>query len=344
MPPDTDHLQATRRLTVGMPHMVPGQLSEVELLKFAGDLQWQSMGAALKTPPHQLVNDAGERLYASFINIEAHFGDGCLAQFQEGDELHLSSRTAFFAKQFVEGWVLLGTDQAEVSEAAAASHDKGKLDEQSVPRLYMTNALISREGSNTKLKTSRPDNVQALDLAELRDRPAGMVEHAQVQSSGHIAHALCHHGATPLKLSSAEPIAYEIQPDGDLNGAGLVYFARYIAMMNHAERETLRRRMHAPFSTQLSACLSTRSRRTFYFANAEPADTVEICCKAWLLEAQPARDVTTTRMATFLFDYQLYRRSDGVLMASSLAERCLIVPNRQKSLAAEATRFIAGLG
>ncbi len=324
--------------------MVPGQLSEVELLKHAGDLQWQSMGAALGTPPHQLVNDEGQRLYASFINIEAHFGDGCLAQFQEGDEMHLSSRTAFFAKQFVEGWVLLGTDQAQVDDDAAASRDKGSLDEQSVPRLYMTNALITRGGRNTQLKTSRPANVQALDLAEVRERPAGMVEHARVQSSGHIAHELSHQGATPLQLRTHEPIAYEIQAESDLNGAGLVYFARYITMMNHAERVTLRRRMHAPFSTQLSTCLSTRSRRTFYFANADPADTVETHCKVWLLEAQPTRTVDTTRMASFLFDFQLYRQSDGVLMASSLAERCLIVPNRQKSLQAEATRFIAGLG
>ncbi|MFT7463643.1 MAG: putative biosynthetic protein (TIGR04098 family) [Pseudohongiellaceae bacterium] len=320
------------QLTIGMPHMVPGQLSEVELLKFVGDLQWQSMGAALETAPHQVVNDGGERLLASFINIESHFGDGCLAQFQEGDQLTFSGRSAFFAKQFVEGTVVFAKDADELQQT------------QDSPRIEMTNALVTKSGSNTQLKTSRPAGMHQRTVPEVRNRPRGMVEHSQVQTTGQIPHQAQHETATALRPRTTDPIVYSIQPDSDLNGAGLVYFARYIAMMNFAERESLRGRLHRPFSTPLAACLSTRTRRTFYFANAEASDKIEIHCKAWLLDKERERTVASTKIATFLFDYQLYRQSDGVLMASSLAERCLIVPNSQKGLQAEASRFFAELG
>jgi hypothetical protein len=45
-----------------MPHMVPGQLSEVEMLKLLGDCQWQGISTVLGTPTEGIVNDQGERL------------------------------------------------------------------------------------------------------------------------------------------------------------------------------------------------------------------------------------------------------------------------------------------
>ena len=79
-------------ITVGMAHMVPDQLSEVELLKHLGDFRWKQIGRVLNTAPHELVNDLGQRLYSSFINIECNFGPDGISQFGEGDTIHLAGK------------------------------------------------------------------------------------------------------------------------------------------------------------------------------------------------------------------------------------------------------------
>ena len=62
--------------TVGMPNMVPDQLSEVELLKIFAEFQWVQLGRALDCPSHLLTSEEGERLYASVIQVESRFGGG----------------------------------------------------------------------------------------------------------------------------------------------------------------------------------------------------------------------------------------------------------------------------
>ena len=59
----------------------------------------------------------------------------------------------------------------------------------------------------------------------------------------------------PLHTVDDSPITYTIAIENDLNGAGLLYFARYVAMMNYAERTFLLCRLHRPFSLQLNRFL-----------------------------------------------------------------------------------------
>ena len=156
-------------------------------------------------------------------------------------------------------------------------------------------------------------------------------------------------GVTVLEVIRAceqvvgEPIAYEVVPENDLNGAGLLYFARYVAITNYAERLFLLRQLERPFSAPLSRFLSCQRRRTYYFANADPGDFVQVHCSAALVdEDRPARerDPLRSTMARFVFRFELYRQSDGVLMACSAVTKCLTIPNRMKALQAEARRLL----
>lgn len=65
----------THQFTVEMPVMVPGgKLSEVEFLKLLAAHQWREIGSLLGRNLQDIVNDAGERLYGSLLNVEIGMG------------------------------------------------------------------------------------------------------------------------------------------------------------------------------------------------------------------------------------------------------------------------------
>ncbi len=332
-------------IRIGMPHMIPDQLSEVELIKLAGDMQWGQIGEALDCPSHELANDAGDRLYASFINVEASFRPGDIGQFHEGDLLHLSGAVRFYAKQFVEGFVVVSRDEKPDDATLRGIGTREDLDRMGLPWIYMTNALVARLAGNQRLKTFRPAGIQNKDVPETAGKPHGLSRHEEVLVTNRVdlPGQPGHEGGRPLTLTDEAPVVYEITPENDLNGAGLLYFARYVAMMNYAERITLLRRLPRPFSSHLTQFLACEHRSTYYFANAAPTDRVHVYCSMSLAgdpESIEQPDVTATIFTRLVLDFELYRESDGVLMARSRAVKRLTIPNRIKTLQAEARRFL----
>jgi len=340
------HSDPQLEFTVGMPNMVPNQLSEVELLKIFGDLQWSQIAAALRCTPHDLVNEAGERLYPSFVQVEACFGpSGDISRFQEGSRIRARCGVRFYAGQFVEGLVVFDDRDVPpqaIPEAWAASDRSVRPS----PWVSMTNAFVTRVSESNRLKTFRPAGIPSSGLPEIAEKPESLTAHERVMNDGRIELPIQCDVAVPLAPRDDAPIPYAISPENDLNGAGLVYFARYVAMMNHAERTFLSSRLDRPFSGPLIQCLSSERRRTFFYSNAGPTDEVLIYCSGSAIDpGRPPERVgpVRTRAARFQFRFDLYRRSDGVLMASSLVTRALSVPNAQKSLLAEARRFLRAL-
>ena len=114
------------------------------------------------------------------------------------------------------------------------------------------------------------------------------------------------------------PLEYPILPESDLNGAGLLYFARYVAIANYGVRRFLTEQRARPVSSPLVECLSTERLNIFYFQNADAFDSVRIFVTAWLDPALPAGPALEADGAAprFRFDVDLYRASDGALMAS----------------------------
>ena len=141
------------------------------------------------------------------------------------------------------------------------------------------------------------------------------------------------------------PLEYRILPESDLNGAGLLYFARYLAIANYGVRLFLSEQQTRPVSSPLIECLSTERLRICYFQNADAFDSVRIFVTAWLDPEAPAPAPSSgSRVAArFSFDVDLYRASDGVLMASCRLARSLRVPDREKALVYEAERLLSRL-
>lgn len=332
--------------TVGMPNMVPDQLSEVELLKIYAEFQWVQLGSALDCPSHQLVSDEGERLYASVIQVESRFGQsGSISQFQEGDTVHARGSVQFYAKHFVEGWTLF--DKKEISEEVVAGiQTKADLENLDSTWICMTNAIVARLADNSRLKTFSPAGIKDKDVPASTEKPHGIVEHEEVMQSGEVPPYFEASRLTNITPVDSNPTPYAIQLENDLNGAGLLYFARYIAMMNYAERMFLLHKLPRPFSQPLIRFLSTERRRSYFFANAAETDEVMVHCSAALIDmdAPPARPTgLRTDVLRFQFTFDLHRKSDGVLMAKSIVVKSLSIPNRFSSLHGEARRFANAL-
>ncbi len=313
----------TSSFVVGMPHMVPGQLSEVELLKILGARQWHAIAAALDVPTKAIVNDGGERLYASFVGIDVSLGDRSLFDFEEGVTATIHHEVRCYARRFVEGVLRFGVS-AEPREGG--------------PRVVMTNAFVTREHSNLRLRTFAPQAEWAPGTAA-SERPAGLLDHDRAQRGGGIdvpgwerARALA--GLAPT------PIIYPILPESDLNGAGLLYFARYVAMMNYGERRLLREHATVPVSAGLLRRLSTERRRLFYFANAAETDSVDIRINVRAETSDEAADTWVSPLKLY-FETDLYRSSDGVLMAKGIVRKGLRLPRKAKSLLYEAQRLVS---
>ncbi|PWT89947.1 MAG: hypothetical protein C5B54_08090 [Acidobacteria bacterium] len=330
--------------TVGMPHMVPGKLSEVELLKVLGACQWDSISSLLGQRSNEIVNAFEERLYASFINIELQFkNDQGQDNFDEGAHVFIKNGVSVYAKKFIEGFSVFSTS-AIAEDSVKTISKREDLLQSDHSWAYLTNAFVTRAAGNSRLKVFEPQAMKTRDIPAADALPAGIAEHEKVQFNGKIDGFAQAEQHITLPVRNTDAIQYKIVPESDLNGASLLYFARYVAMMNYAERIFLTERMLPPLTTQLVFALSTESRRIFYFANADPNDVVNILVKgAVIKDDAPVRQSSGKQRPpiTFIFEFTLYRASDNNLMAISCVKKSLQIPGSEKSLLAEAARFTA---
>ena len=208
----------------------------------------------------------------------------------------------------------------------------------------MTNAFVARAGSNSRLRVFEPEGMDAAAFPSLSALRRGS---PSTRSSRERALAGLSNAApegTRVR-GTGLPLEYRILPESDLNGAGLLYFARYVAIANYGVRRFLAEQLARPVSRPLVECLATERLSVYYFQNADAFDSVRIFVTAWLDPAPPtapALDANGCRsVARFRFDVDLYRVSDGVLMASCRLQKSLNVPDREKGLVFEAERLLA---
>jgi probable biosynthetic protein (TIGR04098 family) len=330
---------------VQMPHMAPGEkLSEVEFLKMIAAYQWEGIARVLGRRPSEIVSPHKERLYGSVIDVELRFAEQHSQELLGEDvEIHVRNRVRFYAKKFVEGLFVI--DDKPIPDSVVEKVQRRE-DLRGLPYSWacMTNAFIVRAGGNVKLKVFKPEGADDANIPELPQPPYGITEQGRVQASGRIDPLGDDGAAAPLAWLGREPVVYTIVPESDLNGAGLVYFARYEAMMNYGERRFLCDRLEWPFSSELVSYLSTEHRKAFFFANASPTDNVEVRVSAGVLRpgAFPAPPASLPYRVPlkFVFRIDLHRGSDKALMASSLVRKSLNVPGSAKAVLHEAERYL----
>jgi probable biosynthetic protein (TIGR04098 family) len=333
--------------TVGMPHLVPNRLSEVELVKVLGDLQWRSIARAAQLPASELCDEAGHRLWASMVSIELGLGgERHLEDFDEGAEVNVWNRVGLFGKRLVEGLFLFDREPLPAGLPSRVG-SRDQLRASGRPYLYMTNAFVAHAPGGAPLVTSPACFREQVPAGlELEQMPAGIAEQMRVERTGAIETP----GEDDLLESLVElpardgaPLRYKLVPESDISGAGLLYCARSIAVCNIIERRYLCGRLHRPLSAQAVSLLSTELRQMFYFASAGPGETLLADVELMLIPLPPSTPARWRTPFGLLTRVDLCRASDGVLITSSLARKTLRIPGAQKSALAEAERFLAGM-
>ena len=112
----------------------------------------------------------------------------------------------------------------------------------------------------------------------------------------------------PLDLQTEFVFDYRINPDRDTNGAGLVYFAQYVAFLDMAERAALLCNSRRRLQENEINFRSLERRKLAYYGNVDTRDTLPIRVA---LFGDPSGRLG--------FRYQVYRGSDGKLIALSEA-------------------------
>jgi probable biosynthetic protein (TIGR04098 family) len=237
-------------LTLGLPHTNYRGLSEPLLLMHAGHFLWQSLAAAIGRPLSELRTTSGGEVYAAFYYIEEIVPEAVpLESFRLDDTVHFTITLRSFKNIAAESVVHFGPRNSSLAAQ---------------PSLRFGNIFITPEKGNSVLRVAPPANA---DFSKIPRLPNDENPYHLTQRAGETGRLdLMSDGWTPTGTPFEHE--YDIDIDRDTNGAGLVYFANYIAFMETAERLAYRSRGEDGCDRSL------RHRRTAYFGNADPGDSV----------------------------------------------------------------------
>jgi probable biosynthetic protein (TIGR04098 family) len=273
-------------LTLGLPHTNHRFFSEHLMLKYAGHFQWQSIAEAAGLPLSSLRTADGGEVYASFYYIEIVIPDAApLESFRLDDTVRFSIALRAFKNIAFEGRVRFGRPE--------------RLEDPETPFIRFANIFITPAEGNSRLRVAPP--VQS-DFGGLPPLP-------NEENPYHLTRAASESGSLGLLDDSWSAVTsydhqYAIDVDRDTNGAGLVYFANYVAFMDTAERLSM---PGEPFR-------SLRHRRIAYYGNAAVDDTLTIAVTALRSETHAGR---------IAFRYTIRRQEDGELICLSEAIKAL---------------------
>jgi probable biosynthetic protein (TIGR04098 family) len=251
-----------RDYQINMPQMAMGGLSESWLFKEMGDLHWGLITQGLGEPSSQLSDANGARLYATFTRIR--FSSTVpLTGFRENDHLAATGRISRYGGSYF------------FSELEFKAGDR-------VIQAQLMSTFTKRaaEGSNAALLKGQPVIRADCTIPALDAQPA-------------FAAAMREHRAANERESHFET-DYTLQPNYDVNGVNLLYFAAYPMIADLCEA----RSHDDPVGWHIGRSVVLRD--VFYAGNCDVHDQI-------VYRRHASENDGTTQAS-------LSRRSDGRLM------------------------------
>lgn len=190
-----------------------------------------------------------------------------------------------------------------------------------VPCIRSSNIFVKMLQGASWLKKSRPAQAGMDYVPKVAEVPE---TYAFIKTAG----AEGRFRTPPETYSRLSPerlrVDYPIEPDRDLNGVGLLYYANYSMILDIAERRILPERLLIPLSHDLLDLRTVVSRESAYLSNARQSDSIEVFLDVWMenpfLTGHPAPDMSPIRL---FMNYEMFRRSDGRKMVVSSAEKVI---------------------
>lgn len=258
---------ARRSHEINLPQMAMAGLSEGWLFREVGDVHWYVLTSALGVKSRDIADQAGERLYATFTRLRYRsrvpLGDIKIDSHLEfSSEMSRFGAGMFFSKTKIRG------DGADILFDVATAFSK-----------------FGEHGSNASLIKSQPVLPEGFAIPSLGALPEFVEEYRHLRASD----------LGPVLFETE----YEIIPQHDINGVGLIYFAAYpnisdICLMRHLG------------GAGAALEWSPLERDVCYFANASPAET--LIYRLHSARGCPERD-------SVIFLGSISRKSDGKTMA-----------------------------
>ena len=242
-------------ITLGMPHMDAGGLSENWLFRFCGDQHWQALCRSLNTVSSALVDNDGARLYPTFVAIRARYSQP-LSAAGENESFSAQTELNHFGRPFFHSGVTF--------RSAERSY-----------HLEMLTSFVRREGEgrNALLKTTPADRF-AYASKPLAASPEILGLGRAIRRNEIAAHVVDGH-AIPLNRSDlVHEVPYTPSPYVDYNGAGLLYFAAYPTIADICERRVIMEQKLLTLERDWALVASTLARDVFYYRNLDLGESL----------------------------------------------------------------------
>lgn len=275
-------------LVLGLPHTNQGGLADFLLMAHAGHFQWTSISKAIGVPLSALRTLAGGEVYATFYFIETRFPRGRpIGAFKLDDVLRFSVFLRAFKNVAVEGRIVFDERErlAESIGEACTTWPGGPV-ECEHPWIRFGNIFITPEKGNSVLRVAPPANADfsRLPLLPNDENPYHVTKSAE--ETGRLG-LIDEIGWRCVDRSPGFGVRYPIDPDRDTNGAGLVYFANYIAFMDSAERAALTANAVSALPSSDPAGRSLLRRRVAYYGNVDVSDAIRTTVSLFAHEGDP---------------------------------------------------------
>jgi probable biosynthetic protein (TIGR04098 family) len=286
------------RLTLGMPHTNRRGLPEVELMKQAGHAQWQAIATAIGRPLSSLRSVSGGEVYAGFYYIETVVPPNApLESFRVDDTITFDVTLRAFKNISLEGRV-------RVRRLDGGTATGG-------PDIQFATIFVTPARGNSELKVAPPADVDCAGIPPLpnEENPFNQTRAAREHGTLNLFAGSWRDAGGPFDF------AYQIDRDRDTNGAGLVYFANYIAFNDAAERAL--DAVRVPPSGERSL----RHRRIAYYGNADIDDRLRVRTTVFVNPAHPEE---------IGYRHVVVRQSDAALIClSEVIKAAEFPPQRQ---------------
>lgn len=300
-------------------HTGANHLSEVALLQHAGALQWQAIARRAGMRLRDLRAEQDRPVYASFY----YAGIFCprhlpLSSHKIDDRLGFSTAIRLFGDTMVDGWHHVRAEDGRHLGAGKESACRGAKGDApaDVTSIRMSNVFVAKRAGAARLEVCSPVNLDPRLFPRSSQRFDTYSKIKEVRR----AEEFPAFGAENGTLIGQGVSRIPINPDRDINGVGLVYFANYITFLDTAERHLLREIGNSrPWLDVASRSLVRRE--IAYYANANADDEVEVRLRIRELVSRPE---DPPQSAFLRFAYSAHRLSDGRLLCVSQADKLLL--------------------
>lgn len=239
---ETQEFAIFENIEIRMPQMANEALSENWLLRYLGDIHWQLLSKGFEKKSSEFKDEAGKRLYATFIRVKYVISP--LTLFLENDIIEFKSSIKGYGNN---------TFLSEIN---------GNCENKTIGACLMTTFSIREKEDNNKISKCEPKLKSNL-IKQLSKTPMFLNDYRLLKKRL-IDDITTNYGVFHITDDYLFYCEYEINPYSDINGVGLLYFASYPIIADIC---------FLKYNPQ-AINYQTIYRDIFYLANCNSSDTI----------------------------------------------------------------------